>query len=464
MRLETPELKQAKKEISRLAQQLEQRVAERTSQLQTANEALHKEIGERRTIEDSLRKSEKQFRELVESLPAVVYHCDSSGNILQYNRQAVELWGRPPDPGESGERFCSALRLYRPDGTRLPYADSPMAEALRSGKPVRNIELAVERPDGTIAIVMANIAPIADEHEKTVGAVNCLIDITELKRAETDLRKQKEILQKVFDHIPVMINLTGPDGRIEMVNREWERVLGWSLEEIQARDVDMFAECYPDPKYRAVAMDFISAATGEWADFITRVRDGRILQTSWAEVRLSDGTTIGFGTDITDRKRAEDALRESEEKFRQLAENVREVFWMNTPDFRNVLYVSPAFEAVWGRSRETVYNDMQSMIDAVHPDDRPYIEAFIQQRRETAFELEYRIIKPDGLVRWIWDRGFPIKDRSGRVYRLVGLAGALKQQHRARRSNHQRAVACSFGKARVGERGGRGAHRTRAAR
>jgi PAS domain S-box-containing protein len=127
--------------------------------------------------------------------------------------------------------------------------------------------------------------------------------------ATPDVRTQAEILQKIFDHIPVMINFVDATGHIKLVNRRWERVLGWTLAEIEDEHVDVFAECYPDPRYRQYVLEFLAAGEGEWADFKTRVRDGRVIDTTWAAVRLSDGTRIGIGQDITERKQAQEALR-----------------------------------------------------------------------------------------------------------------------------------------------------------
>ncbi|HMG73207.1 MAG TPA: PAS domain S-box protein [Pyrinomonadaceae bacterium] len=135
-------------------------------------------------------------------------------------------------------------------------------------------------------------------------------EIAERKHGEEKIRRQKEILQQIFDHIPVMINFVGADGRIELVNREWERTLGWSLEEIRRQNLDIFAQCYPDPHYRQQVLKFVAQAEGEWADFKTLVRNGRVLDTTWVRVQLSDGTSIGIGQDITARKQAEESLNE----------------------------------------------------------------------------------------------------------------------------------------------------------
>src|SRR5258708_18173633 len=150
-------------------------------------------------------------------------------------------------------------------------------------------------------------------------------DITERKRAEEDLRKQTEVLQKIFDHIPVMISLTGEDGRFKLVNREWERILGWRLEEIQKQDFDIRAECYPDPRDRQAMLDFRAAARGEWVDFKARTRDGRMIDTTWVVVKLTDGTTLAIGEDITERKRAEDQLNSSFNHLRALTARLQSI-------------------------------------------------------------------------------------------------------------------------------------------
>jgi two-component system, cell cycle sensor histidine kinase and response regulator CckA len=124
------------------------------------------------------------------------------------------------------------------------------------------------------------------------------------------------------------------------------------------------------------------------------------------------------------RVEAEQALRESEERFRQLAENITEsVFWMSEPIAMKTLYVSPAYERIWGRSCDSLYANFIEWIEAIHPDDRQRVQASYFDRSLLGnYDEEYRIIRPDQSIRWIRDRGFPIKNQTGIAYRVVGIA------------------------------------------
>jgi PAS domain S-box-containing protein len=136
----------------------------------------------------------------------------------------------------------------------------------------------------------------------------------ERRQAEATLAQQKEILQTIFDHVPVMISCVDRTGPVRWVNRCWQGRLGWSPEETAE---DLMAELCPDPEDRRRATELMRSADSHWADFRIRTRSGELLDTSWATVRLSDGTTIAIGQDVSERKEAERALRTSEVQLRQ---------------------------------------------------------------------------------------------------------------------------------------------------
>jgi PAS domain S-box-containing protein len=147
----------------------------------------------------------------------------------------------------------------------------------------------------------------------------------ELSRRQQErvaLRHRSELLQTIFDYIPVMVSLFDPAARRQIfANREWERVTGWTLEESQR--VDILAELYPDPADLQRANQVIREGAREWTAFKTRARGGRIISTLWMRTRLSDGTTIGFGLDVTERKQTEERLQQSYEELRGLSAQLR---------------------------------------------------------------------------------------------------------------------------------------------
>jgi PAS domain S-box-containing protein len=142
--------------------------------------------------------------------------------------------------------------------------------------------------------------------------------------------------------------------------------------------------------------------------------------------------------ELNRRQRAKETLRHSEERFRQLAENIGAVFHMtellDQSDPGRIIYVSPAYEKIWGCPRETLYSDTRSWIDSIHPQDRARVEAAIPQIANVKFDMEYRIVRPDGGVRWVHDRIFPIYDDQGKLYRIAGIAEDITERKKAEES------------------------------
>ena len=128
------------------------------------------------------------------------------------------------------------------------------------------------------------------------------------------------------------------------------------------------------------------------------------------------------------------ALQESEERFRQLAENIREVFWMTDTQKNEMIYVSPGYEAIWGRSCRRLYESPRDWVEALHPEDRARVlEAALEKQVRGEYDEEYRIVRPDGSIRWIHDRAFPVRNEAGKVYRVTGIAEDITERKMAER-------------------------------
>jgi PAS domain S-box-containing protein len=141
-------------------------------------------------------------------------------------------------------------------------------------------------------------------------------------------------------------------------------------------------------------------------------------------------TNRSLEKDIAAREAAEAALRETEERFRQLAENIADVFWLRTATNDHYLYVSPAYEALFGRSCASLYAAPASWLEAVHPDDRERVKASLARQDTSRYDETYRIVRPDGTTRWVRARAYAVNDASGRAYRIAGVTRDVTDQRR----------------------------------
>lgn len=162
-------------------------------------------------MEDRIQSSERHMRDLLEALPAAVYTTDADGRITFYNKAAVEMSGRTPQPGDL---WCVTWRLFNPDGTPLPHDQCPMAVTLKERRAVRGAEAIAERPDGTRIPFIPYPTPLHDANGNLVGAINMLVDITERKQAES---RQKilidELNHRVKNTLATVQSLAGQTAR-----------------------------------------------------------------------------------------------------------------------------------------------------------------------------------------------------------------------------------------------------------
>ena len=149
---------------------------------------------------------------------------------------------------------------------------------------------------------------------------------------------------------------------------------------------------------------------------------------------------------LEDEKKSARELRESEERFRQLAENINEVFWITDLEKNRMLYISPAYEKIWGRTCQSLYDQPQSWLEAIHPEDRDRIlDAALTRQPGGTYDEEYRIIRPDKSTRWIHDRAFPIRTPEGKVNRIVGVARDITEQRKLEEQFRQSQKMEAFG-------------------
>jgi PAS domain S-box-containing protein len=274
----------------------------------------------------------------------------------------------------------------------------------------------------------------------------------EARRALEAERVQRMRLRTTLASIADAVITADADGRVTGLNRTAEQLTGWATAEASGRPLAEVFRLVDEATHRTDEMP-VAEVVGSGAvlrsdDFVMLVSRGgplRPVEHSTAPIQDEGGRITGMVLvfrDVTERCRAEQAVRESEERFRQLAEYITDVFWVADPHRGKVLYVSPAYEAIWGRTCRSLYERLGSFLDAVHPEDRERVRAAVQSTAHgRGMAEEYRVVRPDGTERWVWDRGFPIRDDMGGVVRVAGIAEDItgrKHADAALRQSEQR--------------------------
>lgn len=283
------------------------------SQLQTAAGKFYtiilRDVTERLWQEQALRHSEARYRDLIQALPAAVYTCDERGRITLYNQAAVELWGREPEVGK--DLWCGSWKMYQPDGQALSPDECPMAVSLREGRAIRGREIVIERPDGTKRHVLPHPEPIRDAGGAVIGAVNMLVDVTESKRAGHAIGQLAAIVTSSDDAI------ISKDLRsiVTSWNGGAEKLFGYTSGEMLGESI---YRLIPSDRHDEEDTILTQIGRGEPVSHYDTVRvrkDGTMLDISLAVSPIVDihGTVVGASSiarDITEKKRAEEALQE----------------------------------------------------------------------------------------------------------------------------------------------------------
>ena len=221
------------------------------------------------------------------------------------------------------------------------------------------------------------------------------------------------------------------------VSSAYEQIWGRTCASLYRNPMDWLEAILPEDRKRAHET-FMRQLQGEVIDSEYRIQtpggQERWISDRAFPIRDASGQLIriaGIASEISERKQAEQALRTSEQKFRQLAENVREVFFIMNASATELLYVSRAVEEIWGVTLESLYQDPMSWTDAIHPDDKERARSLAEkQRRGEPIDSEFRILTPDGKVKWIHSRTSPVLDDAGELIRVVGIAEETTKQKR----------------------------------
>jgi PAS domain S-box-containing protein len=420
--------------------------------------ALLRDAGEKLIAsEASRREVEDRQTAILNALPADVALLDPDGVILAVNESwrlatANELQGSAVGVGRNYPDVCE----------RAGGDCSEAAQAAAIG-----IRRVLQGKAGDFAIEYRchlpaeprwfhlTVTPV--RQDQRAGAVVMHVNITDRKlaeegfqrrkRAEEALRESEERFSGAFEHAPIGVALVSPEGRWLKVNRALCDLVGYSEAELLTRTFQDIT--HPDDLEtdlenvrRIIAGEIHSYrmekryvhARGHSVTIllnVSLVRDA-LEEPRYFIAQIQD-ITSHKAADL-ERRQTEHALRESNEKFHLLADNITDAFWIRSADMSKVHYVSPAFEGIWGRPTDDLYANPHLWADFTHPEDRErVVAAFATLKADTPrLDIEYRIVRPDGEIRWIRVRGFQVRDGAGKLIRLTGIVtDVTERQHAA---------------------------------
>jgi PAS domain S-box-containing protein len=252
----------------------------------------------------ALRQSEERYRTLFDLVPVAVYACDADGFIEEYNQRAADLWGCEPGRNGHSPKFCGSYKIFHPDGRPMPHQKCPMARVLRGEKLTpKDLEIVVERPDGERRNVVPSPHVLRDGRGKITGAINCLYDITERKRVETDALRLGAVVQSSHDAI-VAKDL---NGIITDWNQSAERIFGYKPKEIIGKSILTLIPPDRQDEETEILRRIRRGELIEHYETIRRRKDGKLVDVSLTISPIKDftGKIIGvskIARDITEQK------------------------------------------------------------------------------------------------------------------------------------------------------------------
>jgi PAS domain S-box-containing protein len=432
---------------------------------------------ERRRTEEQLRRSERELVDFFETAAVGLHWVGPDGTILRVNQAELDLLGYTRD-----EYIGRHIAEFHVD----PEVIADILARLRAGERLYDYPARLRCKDGSIKQVLID-SSVLWENGEFIHTRCFTRDVTARRITEALLAEEARItdtLRRVGSALAAELDLNKV---VQVVTDEATRITGaqfgaffYNVVSPQGETYTLYTvsgvprsafESFPMPRNTAIfEPTFRGTGVVRLADVTADPRYGKnapyhgmpeghppVRSYLAVPVTSRSGEVLGglfFGhaepgvfteraervvvgiaaqaAVAIDNARLYGRVQESEQRFRQLAEHITGVFWLSDPVKTRILYVSPGYEQVWGRTVQSLYDQPRSYLDAIHPADRPRVLASLaRQAAGEATAEEYRIVRPDGTVRWVWDRGFPVRDDSGRVYRIAGVAEDITERRRA---------------------------------
>lgn len=389
-------------------------------------------IAEQHRVDQVIRDKEAKYMAFFDLSPDGILTCDTKGFVLTCNPAFMRITGFKEH--QIVGTHLSKLPTLVPED--IPQYVKLFGKMLR-GRLRMPYEFRWKDKKGSIRLGTAHYSLLKDTG-KVSGIQIVLTDITERKESEKELRESQERFRDLVESSSDWIWEVDANGVYTYVSPKIEEMLGFRPEEVIGKTpFDLMPQEESDRVGHLFRQYVSNGEPFAGLENINLHKDGRhlIFETSGVPIFDQEGKICGYrgvDRDITERKHAEDAVRESEFLLRQMANTIGDVFWITDWTNKKTVFASKSYEKIWGKSRESLYEDAKGWAEAIHPEDRERAwDNFYRLGEGETYDEEYRIIRPDGELRWIRDRGYPLHDDKEGVSRVVGLAQDITERKNA---------------------------------
>jgi len=377
---------------------------------------------------------------LLEATPSPMLMVAENGTIEVANRLAGDLLDSSADTlrGRNIDEFVPALSRQDHMDYRRLFFSSQGKRTMRSPVTLQTATNATRRVEVLIGLYQ--------QGEQRYGLVN-LVDVSRVEDMEQRTSKMEEKFRITFELAPIGIAQISLDGRFVQVNRQLATIMGYNRKELEGMTLDDLTP----PQERNANRLLVQRLVNREVDhlrlekrYLDRAGDDLWVthtMTLYRDLQGKPEYLISIFEDISHRKNYEAELLASEAKFRTIANHVNGVVWMATPGNDKALFVNNRYPEIWGRSIESLMRDPSSFMDAIVPEDRPRVEAEMENHRKGVWNVNYRISNGEGEIRYIHDEGLPVRSANGDMICLVGMARDVTEerlaQEKLERSNRQ---------------------------
>jgi PAS domain S-box-containing protein len=387
------------------------------------------DITKRKQSEDAVRHSETLYRQLVQNLPDTA--------VLMYDRDLrfTLVEGSFLEAAGYSKAAMEGKTLYQVVSPQAHNLLLPTYEAVLRGE-----EFQYERPiiDNPNVVYHAHFTPLRDDSGQIIGGMVVTRDVTEQKRNEQVIREKERMLRTVIDNLPSHVYVKDTESRFVLANKAALPNLGINSEEelIGKSDFDFLQQDAERFREAEAALMTSGVPLLDSEETWISQKTGETLWFSVNKIPLRDDNgkvigLVGINHDITQRKQMEHALLENETMLRQLTDSIPEIFWVFDAKTQIPIFISRAYERIYGRPTEDSKQPVEKRLKFIYPDDRERFVAEVSNTMATgAGIIEYRIIRTDGEIRWLRSLNSPVYDDSGNLYRVAVVTEDITERKR----------------------------------